>query len=86
MITKLLSNRYLIGLGNISAYTYLIHFVFTQYTTFALNYFDITGRGIWTLAIFFEFAATLIATKIYVNLEKKYKILRISERFSSVKA
>ena len=86
VITKLLSNRYLIGLGNISAYTYLIHFVFTQYTTFALNFFDITGRGIWTLAIVFEFAATLIATTIYVNLEKKYKILRLSERIFSMKA
>ncbi len=73
IITKALANRYLIYLGNISAYSFLIHYVVTQYTNQALIYLHIElPMNIKMLVILAEFALTILLTLMYKRMNKIY--------------
>lgn len=69
IITKMLTNKITIFIGNISAYAFLIHFVVTQYLSCIINYFNIdltwwVNSGI----IIFEFMLTIAITILYMKL------------------
>ena len=69
IITKMLTNKITIFIGNISAYSFLIHYVVTQYFSCIINYFNIdltwwVNSGI----IIFEFMLTIAITILYMKL------------------
>lgn len=66
IITKLLTNRLFMFIGNISAYTFLIHYVVTQYTNSALNFLNMElPMNIKLVVIFIEFIITILLTLLY---------------------
>ena len=66
IITTLLSNRILVWLGNISAYAFLIHYVYTQYTNFAIRVFNIRLSNLTSwLLISVELLLTIITCLLY---------------------
>ena len=69
-LTKLLANPVLIHLGNISAYTFLIHPVVIRYINKV--FFTIKGYTIlpWKLAVL-AFVLTWIASVLYQQIERK---------------
>lgn len=70
IITKILTNRLFMFIGNISAYTFLIHYVVTQYTNNALGFLNIElPMNIKLVVIFIEFIITILLTLLY----KKFK-------------
>lgn len=73
LITKLLTNKLTLFIGNISAYAFLIHYVITQYMSALLKSFEITLGG-WSLAIivFIELIITIIFSIIYKKIHDKY--------------
>lgn len=73
-ITKLLKNKPLIWLGDMSGYTYLIHLVVIGYTlNFLCGFFDVDYKDTLIRAglILLEFVITLVAAKIYLILKTK---------------
>ncbi len=60
-ITRLLTNKIMISLGNISATAFLIHYVVILYVGNALNFFDIV-LNTWqqSVCIIFEFIITIL--------------------------
>lgn len=67
IITKLLTNKILVFIGNISAYTFLIHNIAIRCVRFVLFKFNL--QDIITLKIIFAIAITIIATMIYIKIE-----------------
>lgn len=72
IITKILTNRVTIFVGNISAYTFLIHYVITLYVSCAKKFLDVefapSGNA---FLIIVEFLLTVIATLLYMKIRKK---------------
>lgn len=72
VITKILNNRAFIFLGNISANTFLIHYVITQYTNHLLSFLNLSVTGILKACIIAsEFIVTIIATLAYMRFRKE---------------
>ena len=71
-ITKMLSWKPLVYLGNISMYTYLIHYIFTQgWASFKQGTgFDDSGT-IGYVAIIVEFILTIVVSILYDKAQKK---------------
>lgn len=77
-ITKLLTNKVLINLGNISPYTFLIHSVALRYIDYIWKIIErIIGRSIVfdlsPIKLTVGFVLTLLATKIWMSIEGVYK-------------
>ncbi len=73
IITRILSNKLLVFIGDISAYTFLIHYVITQYTMCALGYFGIELPMIVNyMVIIFEFIVTIALTLFYKRIEGRW--------------
>jgi peptidoglycan/LPS O-acetylase OafA/YrhL len=73
LLTKLLSNRLSIYIGNISAYAFLIHFIVTMYTPYIVSRMGITVSG-WrsTVLVFIELAVSIALSVCYKYIEGKY--------------
>lgn len=72
IITKLLTNRITVFIGNISAYTFLIHYVITQYINLAKKLLNIDLSRLQNiLLIFIELFITVVATVIYMKITNK---------------
>ena len=70
IITKVLTNKVTIFIGNISAYTFLIHYVVTRYVGSALNFLNIElsfEQNI--IKIIIEFICTIIIAVVYRRLK-----------------
>lgn len=74
IITKLFNNRFLVYLGDISSYNFLIHYVIIRYTSNLCKYFDVNVHG-WPKVgtIFAELILSVIVTVIYMKLEGNVK-------------
>lgn len=71
-ITRLFTNRVTIFIGNISAYTFLIHYVITQYLNLTIGFLHVDLSCLQNiLKIIIEFMLTIIATMIYMKVTKK---------------
>ena len=71
-ITMLLTNRITIFIGNISAYTFLIHYVITQYSGRAINFLDLELSYLENvIVIIIELILTIIVTLVYMKITKK---------------
>ena len=72
-ISKALSWKPLVYLGNISMYTYLIHYIFTQGWAYIVqaNGIDDMSNGVRWIAIVVEFALTIVCSVLYDKLQKK---------------
>lgn len=77
LFTRVMTNSLLIFIGNISAYTYLIHFVITKYTNELLSYFRYEMSGLsMVLIISGELILTITAALVYLRLLKRSLIER----------
>ena len=66
LITKALTNRVFLFIGDLSAYMFLIHYVVTQYTKSLLNILNITLSGpIMWIVILIEFVISVILSMMY---------------------
>lgn len=71
IITEVLCNDFLIFLGNISEYIFLIHYVITQYTKAVLIFFEIELNGCWKLGLVtLELIVSIIISIIYIKIER----------------
>ena len=72
-ITKVLTNRFLVFLGNISSYMFLIHFVITVTT---ITVFENLGiiLNFWqgNLVILLEFVVTVVLSELYIKISKVF--------------
>ena len=73
LLTKILSNRLTIFVGNISAFVFLIHYVITRYTSFLLSVFDINIEG-WgrILLVFAELVVSIALSVLYKSFQDNY--------------
>lgn len=73
LITKVLSNKFFIFVGNISAYAFLIHYVVTQYTARLLSFFEIDIVG-WerTLLVLLELIVSILFSVLYKWIHENY--------------
>lgn len=73
ILTRIISNKGFVLLGNVSAYTFLIHYAVIVFVSGILGYFDYSFPKYGTVAI--EFILTLIGTFLYIKIEGivKYK-------------
>lgn len=79
IITILLSRRMLIRLGNISGYIFLIHYIVILYINNLINFLDIElSEQQRAGAAVLELGISIIATLVYIPIEKKIK-----DRFSA---
>lgn len=71
LLTTLMTNKLLVFIGNISAHTFLIHYVITTYTNSAVNYFHINMEGFTMVSIISaEMLLTIIVTVLYLKITK----------------
>lgn len=71
VLTKLMTNKLLVFIGNISAQTFLIHYVITQYTNTAVRYFHVNMDGFTMVAIISaEMLFTIFITVLYLKITK----------------
>lgn len=71
-ITMLLTNRVTIFIGNISAYTFLIHYVITQYFGSAISFLHLELSYLENvIKILIELIITIIVTLLYMKITKK---------------
>ncbi len=74
IITALLSNAFLVHIGDLSAYLFLIHSVVTFYTDHLLKLLDIEAAGIILIVvILLEFAVTYVSSLLYKKIMSKKK-------------
>lgn len=74
LITDFFSNKYMIYLGNISAYTFLIHYVIVQYTSSCLNFLNIGLPDLLkAIIIVLEFVLTILCANIYIRLKNRVR-------------
>lgn len=72
IITKILTNKITVFIGNISAYAFLTHYVVIQYIVGAIRFFDLNLSFTQNvIKIVVELACTIIATLIFMKLFKK---------------
>lgn len=72
LVTRFLSNKALIFIGNISSYTFLIHYVVTQYTKSALSFLKLElPTHILMIIILFEFIVTIALSLFYKRYESR---------------
>ncbi len=65
-LTRILSNKYLIYLGNISSYLFLIHYVITQYTNRFLGFCNLDFKGISkAILVSVELLLSIILSVLY---------------------
>lgn len=70
IITKCLTNKALIYIGNISAYTFLIHYIFIKYFYAVKSYLDIKLSFLgMCVVIIGEFVLTIFASELYKRYE-----------------
>ena len=70
ILTKILTNRFTVFLGNISPYTFLIHFVIVQYFTTIKGLFRMElsyWENLFFIAV--QFVLTILMTVIYRNFK-----------------
>ena len=85
ILTKVLNNKVLIGLGNLSAYMFLIHYVITRYTHVILRFCNVQCSNFQNfIIIILELLGTILISLVYSKFEKKYK-LKIEKRDNSYK-
>ncbi len=71
-LTRILSNKVTMFIGNISAYAFLIHYVITRYTSEVLSYNSIEVHGLnRVLLIFAELAVSIAISVVYKQLHEK---------------
>lgn len=71
ILTKLLNNRFLIYIGNISAYTFLIHYAITEYISKGINFLGINLMPeLKACIILLEFILTILITILYLKIKK----------------
>ena len=72
VITKFLTNRTTIFIGNISAYTFLIHYVVTLYFNSIINLLNLDLIGDRKcIIIILEFILTIVITVFYLKVKNK---------------
>lgn len=73
LITKALTNKISIAVGNISQYAFLIHFVVILYTPYLVSFLNIDNTG-WRRAVIVlaEFLASIALSFIYKYFDEKY--------------
>lgn len=73
LLTKALTNKVSIAVGNISAYAFLIHFIITMYTPYIVSRMGITVSG-WhfTVLVFIELAVSIALSACYKYFDEKY--------------
>ena len=73
LLTRILTNKVTLFVGNISAYAFLIHYVITQYTKALLSNLNIEVDG-WSKAIivFAELMVSIGLSVLYKYLHEKY--------------
>ena len=78
IISRILSNKFFVFIGNISAYTFLIHYVLIQYIYNVLIYLKIDRSLKLNLSIIvFEFMLTIVLALLYnKSKDSKYKLRR----------
>lgn len=73
LITRVLSNRLTINVGNISAFAFLIHFIITLYTPYILSRMNISVSGtLNAIIVFGELAVSVALSFIYNHFDEKY--------------
>ena len=85
-LTRILSNKLTIYIGNISAYAFLIHYVITQYTSHILSYLNIAVDG-WCKAflVFAELVVSILLSILYKNVHERFIINRFFEKRKSIR-
>lgn len=81
LLTKLMTNKLLVFIGNISAQTFLIHYVITQYTNTAVRYFHVNMDGFTMVAIISaEMLLTIFITVLYLKItkSKRNKVVQLA--------
>lgn len=74
LFTKILNNRILIFIGNISAYTFLIHYVITRYVNSLCGFLNINLMGWMKMGlILIEFCFTILLSMLYIKITQKIK-------------
>lgn len=77
IITKLLSNKALVYLGNISAYLFLIHYVVIQYVRNIMKWMNISLNSVLNVVlIVFELALSIALAILFVFLKERKKCLK----------
>ena len=69
IITKVLTNRITIFIGDISAYLFLIHYVVTQYVQAVISFFDLQINN-WQniVLILIEFILSVLGAVLYKKI------------------
>ena len=68
VITKLLSNRVFVSLGNISSYAFLIHYVIILYVNNILQFTNISIQGSINMLVLAELILTIVLSILYKNI------------------
>lgn len=71
-ISKLLSNKVMLYIGNISAYAFLIHQVLIRYSNYIVVRLVDSEYSVFVLTVI-SFVLTIIVTEIYTRIEKRVK-------------
>lgn len=77
-LTRFLTNKVLVFIGDISVYTFLIHYVITQYTVIGLAFLGIELQGVMKyIMILMEFSLTIFVSKLYQRLHDRGLFFKI---------
>lgn len=72
LLTRLLCNKPLIFLGNISTYLFLIHYVVTEYPKAPMRFYNIELFGMERAAlVFVELAVSILLSVLYQKMKEK---------------
>ena len=86
IITKILSNKMAMFIGNISAYAFLIHYVITQYMLHLLSFMNIDVVG-WkrVILVFFELVVSIGLSVLYRHFHERVitKLFRAKNKIVS---
>lgn len=81
LLTKMLSNKLTIFIGNISAYAFLIHYVITQYVLHLLSYMNIEVNLLQrTILVFAELVVSIEISVLYKKFHDKYIVHHFFEQ------
>lgn len=73
LISRALTNRISIAVGNISPFAFLIHFVVVLYTPYLLSLMNISASGrLFTVIVLAELLASILLSFIYKYIDENY--------------
>ena len=74
-LSLMLSNKWVVGLGNISSYAFLIHQLVIRYVRFAMNFFDFGKAYNNCILIVISFVATLLLSMLWKALVVEKRLI-----------